>query len=79
MNNDEDIEEARRQQEQRQTKMTDERTNNAKAILKKMTENKKLMTTKVDKVVLWKITTSKSKNKSKNKGRSNSKREQGKE
>ena len=68
INNDKDIEEK---------KMMDERIKNAKAILRKMTENKKSIKKKVDKdkEVAWKTTASKSKSKSKNKGKSRSKRE----
>ena len=66
MNNDGEIENARRQWEHRQKKIIDEKINekikNAKAILKKMIENKKLMEKKVDKVkaVLQKMITSES-------------------
>ena len=78
------IEEATRQSKQRRMKIDekmkmdeekkiDETMKNTKAILKKMSENKKLMKTKVDKdkVVVWKT----SKSKSKNKGKRESKRE----
>ena len=60
MNNNEDIKEK---------KMTDERITNTKAILKKMTENKKLMKMKVDKDKVVVRKTSKSKSQNKGKGR----------
>ena len=75
VNSDEEIEEARRQWEQRQKKIIDENIKKAKAMLKKMTENKKLTEKKVHKakVVLQKTTTNESKRKSKKKSKNKSK------
>ena len=72
MNNDED-----NRRKLMEMPMTDEMIKNAKAVLKKMTENKKSMKKKVDKVkeISWKTTASKSKSKNQNNGKSRSKRE----